>query len=177
MAAKTENILLIAGSGRNVGKTTLACKILQQENEKKPVAVKITPHFHEATPGLVEFARGDGWMIYEETNASTRKDSSKFLQNGAAGSYLIEAQKERLDEAFSALLKEIPDNVPVVIESTALAEFVVPGLFVAVLHHEDFRKTELEPLLNQAGLLVVSDGEKFFPSPQKIVFENHWMIH
>jgi len=91
-----ENILLIAGSGRNVGKTTFACKIIRAEKEKQIYAVKITPHFHKPTPGLLEFEKGNNWIIYEETNASTKKDSSLFLQSGAKKSFLIQSEREYL---------------------------------------------------------------------------------
>ncbi|MBK8884338.1 MAG: hypothetical protein IPN67_18855 [Bacteroidales bacterium] len=47
------NLLLIAGTGTKSGKTTMACKIIRQFSELKITAIKITPHFHETTPGLL----------------------------------------------------------------------------------------------------------------------------
>ena len=60
MRPKFENILLIAGSGQNVGKTTFACQLIQNVQNQKPIAVKITPHFHKLTPGLIKIAEGKG---------------------------------------------------------------------------------------------------------------------
>jgi len=45
---KCPNILLITGNGKNVGKTTLSCRIIEnQNNEYDFIAVKISTHFHE----------------------------------------------------------------------------------------------------------------------------------
>ena len=42
------NILTIAGTGRNVGKTTLACSIIKKMAlNARITAIKITPHFHK----------------------------------------------------------------------------------------------------------------------------------
>ena len=177
MKQSFENIILIAGSGRNVGKTTLACQLIKTENKKGINAVKITPHFHEPTPGLIEVEKGDNWMIYEETNSLTKKDSSLFLHNGAKKSFLIQSEKENLGEAFSALRNLLPKNNPVIIESTGLTEIIKPGLLIFVLPDGECKKTEIESMLEQADLIVVSDGEKFYPPPEKIAFTNKNKSH
>ena len=42
------NFLLVAGNGRNVGKTFLACEIIKQLSQKNEVTgVKISPHFQK----------------------------------------------------------------------------------------------------------------------------------
>jgi hypothetical protein len=176
LSETVENILLIAGSGRNVGKTTLACKILQQEKEKKPVAVKITPHFHEPSPGLVTIDKGNGWIIFEETSATTGKDSSLFLKHGASKSFFIQTQKKELNEAFLSLRKILPENSPVVIESAALFEIVRPGFFAVVLPAENCRIQTMETRLALADLIVINDGKRFYPPPEKIVFTDTWQI-
>jgi len=133
MKEKYDTLLLIAGSGQNVGKTTLACHILQNEKEKNPTAVKITPHFHQITEGLVQIANGNNWALYEETSKTSNKDSALYLQNGAAKSYLIQTPDSGLTEAFSELKKILPPKNPVVIESAALINIIQPGLFILVL--------------------------------------------
>ena len=50
---RIKNLLLIAGTGTKSGKTSMACKIIRQFQELKITAIKITPHFHETTPGLL----------------------------------------------------------------------------------------------------------------------------
>lgn len=169
-----ENILLIAGSGRNVGKTTFACVIIKAEKEKEVFAIKITPHFHEPTPFLLEVVCGKGWTIFEETNLSIPKDSSLFLQHGAKISFLIQSEKDSLKEAFDAFKNYLPTNNPVIIESTGLVEIIKPGFLIFVLPDGECQKTEIESMLEQADLIVISDGKKFYPSPDKIAFTNKW---
>ena len=47
------NLLIIAGTGNKSGKTTLACRMIEQFRNPGLISVKITPHFHETTPGLI----------------------------------------------------------------------------------------------------------------------------
>lgn len=176
MREKFENILLIAGSGQNVGKTTLACRIIANEHAKLPVAVKITPHMHKITPGLVKIDKGANWSLFEETDNSSHKDSSQYLQNGAAKSYLILSGDSGLQAAFSALQKLLPAANPFIIESAALVNIIQPGLFIVVI--SDQANAEIKRLsdLQKADLIVVSDGKRFLPAPEKIAFKNGWTI-
>ncbi|MBN1986446.1 MAG: hypothetical protein JW761_09090 [Prolixibacteraceae bacterium] len=176
MKEKFATILLIAGSGQNVGKTTLACHILQNEKEKNPLAVKITPHFHQITEGLVEIKNGNSWALYEETCKTSNKDSSVYLQNGAAKSYLIQTLDSGLAEAFSELKKILPPKNPVVIESAALINIIQPGLFILVLPAGNRVEKKIQPLLNYANLIIKSDGKQFSPAPETIIFENLWRL-
>jgi Ni2+-binding GTPase involved in maturation of urease and hydrogenase len=176
MKEKFATILLIAGSGQNVGKTTLACHIIQKEKEKNPHAVKITPHFHQITEGLVEIKKGNNWALYEETCKTSKKDSSLYLQNGAVKSYLIQTPDSGLTEAFSELKKILPPKNPVVIESAALINIIQPGLFILVLPAGNRIMKKIQPLFNYADLIIKSDGKQFFPSAETIIFENVWRV-
>ncbi len=176
MKPKFENILLIAGSGQNVGKTTFACLLIQNVQNQKPIAVKITPHFHNITPGLIEIAEGKNWKLFEETDKTTNKDSSLYLQNLAQKSYLIQTNDIGLQEAFSALEKLLPKNRPVIIESAALINFIEPGLFIVLLPDGKCQKEKMEQILYKANLIVISDGSKFYPHPDKITFNKSWQI-
>ncbi len=173
---KFEHILLIAGSGQNVGKTTFACQILANEKLKKPIAVKVTPHLHKTTSGLIEIKNGENWILFEETNKSIQKDSSLYLQNGAFKSYLILAVDSDLKTAFYELIKILPPKNPVVIESASLIKVIQPGCFVVVLLRNKFPKKQIEPLVKKADLILVSDGKEFFPSSEKIKFNSSWYI-
>ena len=54
------NLLIIAGIGNKSGKTSMACRIIEQFKTLDIVSVKITPHFHETTPGLVPIVEKKG---------------------------------------------------------------------------------------------------------------------
>jgi len=51
------NLLLIAGTGNKSGKTTLACRVIEQFRQSGISAVKITPHFHDITLDFFCFPR------------------------------------------------------------------------------------------------------------------------
>ncbi len=167
---------MIAGSGQNVGKTTFVCRILQNEKDKNPVAVKITPHFHKITAGLIEIDKGENWNLFEETDKTSNKDSSLYLQNGAIRSYLILANDSGLKEAFFALRKFLTQSNPVIIESAALVHIIQPGLFVMVLPENKPAKKYINSVLKKADLVILSDGITFNPSPLKITFKNSWYV-
>ena len=77
------NLLLIAGTGTRSGKTSMACKIIEQFPDLEITAIKISPHFHETTTGLISKSEKKGYSIYEETNRGTLKDTSRMLHSGA----------------------------------------------------------------------------------------------
>jgi len=174
MKVKFDNILLIAGCGRNVGKTTFACEIIRKNKKNNPVAVKITSHQHITSPGLNQIGKGTNWVISEETNFSTKKDSSLFLQSGAIKSYLIQSEKTNLEVALKNLVNLLPDGQPVLIESASLIQIFQPGIFVIILPEGECPKKENKTLLNQADLIIISDGKHFHPPPEKIVFKKKW---
>lgn len=176
MRKEFKNILLIAGSGQNVGKTKLACQILQNEKSKKPIAVKITPHFHKTTKGLNKIQKGENWVLFEEKNNTTQKDSSLYLQNGAVKSYLILTNDSGLEPAFSALTEFLPKDKPVVIESASLFNIVKPGLFLVVFREGDQQNKQTESVVQKADLLVISNGKHFSPSTEKISFDTLWFL-
>jgi hypothetical protein len=124
------NLLLIAGTGNKSGKTTMACLVIEQFRHLGIIAVKITPHFHETTPGLITLADGEGYSIYEETESGTNKDTSRMLNSGAARVFFAKITDNYLHTAFSEIMKLIPSWIPVVCESPALRHFIEPGLFV-----------------------------------------------
>jgi len=124
------NLLLIAGTGTNSGKTSMACRIIESLPELRITAIKITPHFHETTPGLVLKSEKDGYAIYEETNRDSSKDTSRMVKAGAAKVYFAKVKDNKLFEAFIEIMKEIPEGTPVICESPALRNFVEPGVFI-----------------------------------------------
>ncbi len=78
------NLLIIAGTGNKSGKTSMACRIIGQFRHHEIVSVKITPHFHKTTPGLVLISEKSGYSVYEETNNDISKDTSRMLNAGAS---------------------------------------------------------------------------------------------
>src|SRR5450759_1442634 len=124
------NLLLIAGTGTNSGKTSMACKIIEQFPDLEITAIKISPHFHETTTGLISKSEKNGYSIYEETNTDTSKDTSRMLHSGAHKVYFAKVWDDQLPDVFNEIMEYIPSNVPVICESPALRNFIEPGVFI-----------------------------------------------
>ncbi|MGQ8338193.1 hypothetical protein ACUNWD_16695 [Sunxiuqinia sp. A32] len=171
-----ENILLIAGTRRNVGKTTFTCQLLETVKDLSPIAIKTTPHFHDETSGLKLLSENQGYRLFEETNQSTNKDSSLFLQRGAHRSFYLQAKDEYLDEGFIALFPYLEPEKPILIESAALHKYMQPGLFLVVYMDKDLVKPSSAITMKIADKTIQSDGKTFSPSPSIIKFEKKWSI-
>ena len=124
------NLLLIAGTGTKSGKTSIACRIIEQFRNLNVIAIKISPHFHETTQGLNTIQEETGYAIYEETNRNTTKDTSRMLQSGASKVYFAKVLDNRLKFVFDKISDLIPKGTPIICESPALRNFVEPGLFI-----------------------------------------------
>jgi hypothetical protein len=136
------NLLLIAGTGTKSGKTTIACRIIEQFKSLNIAAIKITPHFHETTPGLRTIIEASGYSIYEETNSNSTKDTSRMLQSGAVKVFFAKVLDDRIKSIFDIIMDLVPEGTPVVCESPALRNFVEPGLFIimsseSIIKHKD----------------------------------------
>jgi hypothetical protein len=125
-------LVIIAGTGRKVGKTTVACRVIDLFRKSNITAVKISSHFHEPQNHLVLFHRGGNYIIWEETSSASGKDSSMFLKFGATRSFYIQAERESSPEAFEKLLDMLPYSTPIVCESPSLANGVIPGALIIV---------------------------------------------
>jgi hypothetical protein len=103
------NLLLIAGTGIKSGKTTIACMIIEEFSELKITAIKITPHFHETTPGLKSVYEETGISIYEETDRGSTKDTSRMLRSGASKVYFAKVLDDRLLYTFNRIRDLVPE--------------------------------------------------------------------
>ncbi len=176
MTQRWENILLVAGSGRNVGKTTFICRVLAQLSEQEPIAIKISPHFHQPTAGLKLLSEDVNYQVFKETDRTIDKDSSLFLQHGAHTSIYVQVNDENLQEAFIALLPYLDAEKPILIESAALHKYISSGLFLFIYNEESEKKPSTEANLKIADMVIKSDGKSFSIQPEQVKFDNEWKI-
>ena len=109
------NLLIIAGSGRKVGKTFLALAVLRFFSEKFPlVALKISPHIHDSIGRARLVASSEGFRIFQEMETHP-KNSGQFLEAGALQAFFMETDDSHLAEAFELFCRECnPMNHPVI---------------------------------------------------------------
>lgn len=155
---KVPNLLIIAGTGNKAGKTTMACRIIEKFVDRGIVAVKITPHFHENTPGLEPLIEKPGLSVYEEKNSTTPKDTSRMLASGASMAFFAKVTDVTLPVAFSEILKLIPEGTPVVCESPALRHYFDPGLFIIMKTLQEGNQKDIGELLKYPHREFTLDG-------------------
>jgi len=134
------NMLLIGAADRNVGKTAFACEMIKIFSASLPVtAFKITV-IKEKNGMCPRGGKGCGvctsvsgnFMITEELNNNTHKDTSKMLAAGAVKVLWLRVMENFMDEGVKALLDSIVDpiNSAVICESNSIRKVIDPGLFI-----------------------------------------------
>lgn len=137
------NALLIAGCGRNVGKTSGGCALVKELSLKTPVyVVKVSSHFHSLTESLEVIHEEKDLMIAEETDALSGKDSSRYLAAGAGKIYYVQAGEESLPVLVEWLKQHISSIQPVVIESGGLGRYIHPGAAALVCNGNSEKKID-----------------------------------
>jgi hypothetical protein len=177
MNPNSNNILLISGSGRNVGKTSFICKVIAGNLNQKLIAVKITPHFHEPTPGLVAISITPNYRVYHETDSNSGKDSSLFLKSGAEKVFYIQSTDLFLKEAFLIAISECNPNLPIITESAALRKYITPGLYLFIQKKSEEVKPSAFEMQKMADATVFSEDSDFSLSPKSITFNKTWKIN
>jgi hypothetical protein len=148
------NLLLVAGTGTKAGKTTIACRIISEHPDLRITAIKITPHFHETTPGLVTLSEQEGYAIYEETDRESSKDTSRMLVSGAERVIFAKVWDNNLEEVFREIMKFIPKGSPVICESPALRNFFEPGVFIIMASDSANKQMKLNHLQELHHLML-----------------------
>ena len=167
---KLEGMLMIGSAGANVGKTELACALLEKFGKNHNiVGIKVTtikdkdgrcPRGGEGC-GVCSSLEGN-FCITEETNRSSGKDTARLLAAGANQVFWMRVLKEHLVEGINAMLDLIGAEAVSICESNSLRQVVEPGLFLMAKNVEsDTWKSSARQVRKYADRIVVSDGSSF----------------
>ncbi len=173
---RVPNMLLLAGAGQNVGKTSFAVDAIKHLKKIGHVvyALKITPHFHSLNPSHLIF-QTENYQISLEKELSGNKDSSRMLDAGADEVFFVQTRLDgTLPEAFDYVLRMAKENVLWVCESGGLRSYVDPGLFLYFkLKGEEPQKSSAKRLMPLADKVVVFDGSDFDFLPEQICVSDY----
>ncbi len=177
---KLHSLLLITGSKRNIGKTTLACRVINLHSKETDLtAIKISSHFHENTPGLKLLAKTENFILFKELNRNTNKDSSRMLNAGAKHAFYFEVKKGKIKQAFNFFLENHDPGMPIICESGSLAQIFEPGVRLHLITVEGKNTGEgiqIDPSINQYHLIYDSEKSSW-PIISKISINcGHWTI-
>ena len=102
---KLPNWLILVGTNRNAGKTSLACKVIEDHRSQGITAIKISPHFHPVEENDNVISRTNNYVIIKEEKKGTGKDSSRMLDAGASEVFYIQVWDNNLNEAIKELME------------------------------------------------------------------------
>lgn len=168
------NLLMIAGTGRNVGKTTFACNIISHFARNHPVtAIKISPHLHHQAEGQKIVASEADFQFIEETKSTGGTDSSRMLKAGAEKVFYLQTRDRNIKAPFEQLIRLIPKDQPVICESGALLNHARPGLFVLIKRDgQTAFKKGLDKLSYEPDTWVTFYGDHFSIEPDGFNFND-----
>lgn len=175
---KLDNWLIIAGNGRNVGKTWLAEFCIQQlAFQHEVVSLKVASHFHQLS-GDIKWLDGDqeNWMIGKETNRHSLKDSGRMLAAGASTAYYAQLKSdEYIPKILDCLNEHIQKDQVVVCESAAIGQFIIPGLALFV---EDAQQSSKICRWDFKHHKLNSEHSRITNLPKSITWDkNSWTIN
>lgn len=178
---KYKQLIVIGGTGRNVGKTEFVCQLIEKISSQMPVyALKVSAIFpdEELFHGAHSVDEADLYL-FEETRFSTAKDTSRMLRAGAKKVFYLRSDDTKIYAGFAEFMKHVPENGVVVCESNSLGQFVTPALSVVVKSVSGPIKPRAVAQLQSANLVVVSDGSSGFPELALISYSEKegWELH
>lgn len=118
-------ILCVGGQGRKAGKSSVVAGLIRALPEARWTAVKISRHAHSSRAAR-------GLVIREQLHADAT-DTGRFLAAGATRAYLVEAEGEEIGELMPELRALLGSAENVIAESTGLAAWIRPDLFLMVV--------------------------------------------
>lgn len=164
-----KNILLVAGTGRNIGKTTLACNLIAHFSKTKEIiGLKITSMYPDelAFHGNKETELNDDFEISEEKLSNPRKDTFRMKQAGAKRVFFVRTKDIYMQQALNNLFQIIDKESIIICESASLRNFIQPGLFLLIRSSDESNiKERSRKLFPLADLIIFSDK----PDHKKIV--------
>ncbi len=168
------NLLLIAGTGRNVGKTSLACKIIKHISDKgNVVGIKISPHMHTQSKSANLICETKEYSVYQEYDLDTDKDSSRMLKAGARKVFYIQSEETRIGEAFKVLSKHLDRDTPIVCESGGLRNYIKPSLFfICDSIDGNIIKERAQALLSKADRIIKFKNPEFDFDLKELYFKD-----
>jgi len=148
-------VLVIAGSGRNAGKTAVGCELMQALQEFCWTAVKITPHAHSTVA-----------PVKEEWDTACEKDTGRYLAAGAKRAFLIqgEASSENVVNSLCSIRTSDCSGQGLLVESNRIAPESIAwdgerSLCIALLNGQsDQWKASLPERAAHAHALVLTGG-------------------
>ena len=177
---RDQNLLIVGGAGRNVGKTEFACRLIEKISTVCPIyALKVSAVFPDETLFHGDHS-GEGArdQLFEETRRDSPKDTSRMLRAGARQVFYLRGEDSAIAFQYAILRRQLPSNCALICESNSLGQYVIPGLHIMVTTTDAAIKPRARKRMALADLIVTSDGISGFREVQRIQYDpaTHWFL-
>jgi len=165
-----KNLIIVAGSGRHVGKTEFACRLISAFCAQADIyglkvsAIRPDEGIYHGDHSALDMHAD----LVEETRSDPAKDTSRMLRAGASKVFYLQGDDEQIQTGFQTFLTRIPAGSVIVCESSSLWQFVQPGLLILVTVPDGEIKPRARKIIEHDPLVVVSDGASGFPEIKMI---------
>jgi hypothetical protein len=172
------NLLMVAGTGRNSGKTSFICNVCKTWKSDQPlICIKISNHIH-FEQGISTLYTSNKFNIYKETSTASDKDSSRMLQAGASHVFFIETDREFTLEAYKKLYDFVPGDAAFICESGTLRRYIKPSLFIMLHTVGQKPKDSSTDLMEIADKVFFYENGKLDISEKPVVYNNNtWKLN
>lgn len=170
MLGRDQNLLIIAGTGRNVGKTEFACRVIQTFCPQFDIyGLKVSAVYpDEAMYHPNHDDSGGTTRLFEETRLNVNKDTSRMLRAGARRVFYLRGEQQQLEKGYREFRAQVPTDAVIVCESNSLREVVEPGLMILVRSMSGSLKPRALNSLALCDLQIQSAGHSGFSELQAL---------
>ena len=164
-------IVVVGGSTRNIGKTSVVAALIARLPQFHWTAFKITQYGHG-------FCTADGSpcacqtedacvAVTSERDAASGADSSRFLSAGAARSFWVRTRIGQLSQAMPRVRDLIDSSENAILESNSVLDFLTPDLYLTVLSPSiaDFKASARRLLARADAVLIPTHNGVPQPAP------------
>jgi len=170
MEKKYKKILVVGATSRNLGKTTLLCKIITRfcANPITAIKIKTLRDNDEGFHGRNSVMEGP-YIVRKEQVSGGMADTDRLFKAGARKVLYIKSKVQALPEAFSQAMQLVPDDHFLVIESNSLVECIDPGIYILIKGKDpSLYKPSSITTEDSADLVIFSDGTAYSSNPDDL---------
>ena len=157
--------VVVGGSTRNIGKTSVVAGLIASLPELHWTALKITQYGHgicSADGKACDCVTSDHSLaVSEERDRAGKTDSSRYLAAGAERSLWVRTQQGSLFEAMPRVRQELARARNAIVESNSILQFFRPEAYLSVIDPavEDF-KVSARRYLDRADAVLMPEGSE-----------------
>jgi len=145
-------VIVIGGSGKDVGKTALTCAVIAALRELEWTAVKISGHEYEPG-GAVRLLEE---QVCEETRPGNETDTARYLAAGARRALLV--MRSEAEIPMDEIRRAVGEDRNVIYESNRIVDVIKADVCLALMADDAKAKASFERLLRVADAVVSVGG-------------------